>query len=166
MGGKYGYPEDAAETPDTLQALYEFDDYTMLWDHATGIDGGYYGRSHGVAFVGNNGTLIVDRDGWEVIPEGGKTPRMERVELIKGDGQGLNHHMENFVTNVRKGDTNTNCNIEIAANTARVAHLGNIAVKTGDRLYWDTDNSRFIDNDAANALLVPDYRAPWERPKV
>ncbi len=48
MGGKFAYADDAAETPDTLQALYEFDSHTMLWDHGTGIDGGYYGRNHGV----------------------------------------------------------------------------------------------------------------------
>ena len=97
MGGKFAYPEDACETPDTLQALYEFDGYTLLWDHGIGIDGGYYGRSHGVGFVGNNGTLVVDRKGWEVIPEGGDKPQMERVELKKGDGQGLNNHMANFI---------------------------------------------------------------------
>ena len=84
MGGKFAYPDDAAETPDTLQALYEFDGHTMLWDHGTGIDGGYYGRNHGVGFVGNNGTLVVDRDGWEVIPEKKKDKDlMERVDLDK-----------------------------------------------------------------------------------
>ncbi|WP_321369756.1 Gfo/Idh/MocA family oxidoreductase [uncultured Draconibacterium sp.] len=166
MGGKFGYPDDACETPDSMQALYEFDDYTLLWDHGLGIDGGYYGRSHGVGFVGENGTLVVDRNGWEVIPEGGRNPRMERVELKKGDGQGLNNHTANFIDCIKKGDQNTNCHVGIAANTARVAHLGNMALKTGQRLYWDADNSKFIGNDAANELLVPTYRAPWELPKV
>ena len=41
----------------------------FLWEHATGIDGGNYGRNHGIAFIGNNGTLVLDRGGWEVIPE-------------------------------------------------------------------------------------------------
>ena len=166
MGGKFGYPDDACETPDSMQALYEFDDYTLLWDHGLGIDGGYYGRSHGVGFVGENGTLVVDRNGWEVIPEGGRNPRMDRVELKKGDGQGLNNHMANFIDCIKDDDQNTNCHVGIAANTARVAHLGNLALKTGQRLYWDADNSKFIDNDAANELLVPTYRAPWELPKV
>nr|WP_321353787.1 Gfo/Idh/MocA family oxidoreductase [uncultured Draconibacterium sp.] len=166
MGGKFGYPDDACETPDSMQALYEFDDYTLLWDHGLGIDGGYYGRSHGVGYVGENGTLVVDRNGWEVIPEGGRNPRMEGVELKKGDGQGLNNHMENFIDCIKDNDQNTNCNVAIAANTARVAHLGNMALKTGQRLYWDADNSKFIGNDAANELLVPTYRAPWELPKV
>lgn len=166
MGGKYGYPDAAAETPDTMQALFEFDGYTLLWDHALSIDGGYYGRSHGVSFVGNNGTLVVDRSGWEVIPEGGKNPKMDRVDLIKGDGQGLNNHMKNFLDCIRTDDRNTNCNINIAANTARVAHLGNLALKTGERLYWDNDNYKFIGNDKANELLKAPYRAPWELPKV
>jgi predicted dehydrogenase len=166
MGGKFAYPEDACETPDTQQALYEFDGYTMLWDHGIGIDGGYYGRSHGVGFVGNNGTLVVDRGGWEVIPEGGDNPAMERVELQKGDGQGLNNHMKNFIDCIKDRDKVPNTNIEIAANTARVCHLGNIAFKTGRRLYWDADNSKFIGDDDANNYLVPTYRAPWELPKV
>ena len=166
MGGKFAYPEDGAETPDTQQALYDFGDYTMLWDHGIGIDGGYYGRSHGVGFVGNNGTLVVDRGGWEVIPEGGKNPRMDRVDLIKGDGQGLNNHMENFIDGIKDRDKTLNCNIGIAANTARVCHLGNMALKTGRRLYWDADNSKFIGDDDANQLLVPTYRAPWELPKI
>ena len=46
LGGKFAYPDDACETPDTQQAIYEFDGFTMLWDHGIGIDGGYYGRSH------------------------------------------------------------------------------------------------------------------------
>jgi len=166
MGGKFAYPEDACETPDTLQALFEFDDYTVLWDHGIGIDGGYYGRSHGVGFVGNNGTLVVDRGGWEVIPEGGDNPAMERVELQKGDGQGLNNHMKNFIDCIKDRDKVPNTNIEIAANTARVCHLGNIAFKTGRRLYWDAGNRKFIGDDDANSYLVPTYRAPWELPNV
>jgi predicted dehydrogenase len=77
-GGKLAYPDDASETPDTLQATYEYPGFNMLWEHSTGIDGGNYRRNHGIAFIGNNGTLIVDRGGWEVIPEGDK---MEAIHL-------------------------------------------------------------------------------------
>ena len=68
-GGKFGYPDDACETPDLLQTIYTFKDFTVMWDHAIGIDDGAYGRSHGLGFVGENGTLVIDRGGWEVIPE-------------------------------------------------------------------------------------------------
>jgi predicted dehydrogenase len=167
MGGKYAYPNDAAETPDTQQALYEFDGFTLLWDHAIGIDGGYYGRSHGVGFVGNNGTLVVDRSGWEVIPETeNKKPKIERVELQKGLGKGLENHMKNFIDCIKHKNSTPNANIEIGANIARVAHLGNIAFKTGRRLYWDGAKSQFVNDTQADGYLKANYRKPWELPKV
>ena len=167
MGGKFAYPNDAAETPDTLQALYEFDGHTLLWDHGVGIDGGYYGRSHGVGYVGNNGTLVVDRNGWEVIPESKKkVDLMERIPLQKGTGKGIDLHFQNFIEGVKSRNRNLNASIEIAANTARVAHLGNIALRTGRRLYWDAKISKFINDDEANKFLVPQYRAPWVLPKI
>ena len=167
MGGKFAYPDDAAETPDTLQALYEFDGHTMLWDHGVGINGGYFGRDHGVGFVGNNGTLVVDRGGWEVIPERKNNKDLiERVDYIKGTGKGLDLHMADFIEGVKTRNQELNANIRVAANTARVAHLGNIAQRTGKRLYWDNANSTFIGDDEANTYLVPTYRAPWELPKV
>jgi predicted dehydrogenase len=166
MGGKFAYPDDAAETPDTQQAIFEFDGFTMLWDHGIGIDGGYYGRSHGVGFVGNEGTLVVDRGGWEVIPEPkGGNPTLEKINLVKGDGKGLHNHMVNFVDSIKNG-SDLNCPVEIAAGVARTCHLGNIAYKTGRRLYWDASTSTFIKDEAANAYLTPNYRKPWKVPIV
>ena len=147
--------------------MFEFDGFTLLWDHGIGIDGGYYGRSHGVGFVGNNGTLVVDRGGWEVIPEpdNGK-PKMERVELLKGTGKGLENHMQNFISCIRDSSIVPNAGIEIGANIARVANLGNIAFKTGRRLYWDGAASQFTRDEAANEYLKASYRKPWELPKI
>lgn len=167
MGGKFAYPEDACETPDTQQALYEFDGYTVLWDHGIGIDGGHFGRTHGVAFVGNNGTLVVDRGGWEVIPEfKNRKPEMERVELQRSTGKGLELHIANFIDCIKDRSLTPNASIEIGANTAKVCHLGNVAFKTGRRLYWDNDKSQFINDKEANSYLKPEYRKPWELPKV
>jgi predicted dehydrogenase len=166
MGGKYAYPEDACETPDTLQALFEFDGFTLLWDHGIGIDGGYYGRSHGVGFVGNNGTLVVDRGGWEVIPEPGGSPKLERVDLQPGTGKGLQNHMGNFIASIKDRSIKLNAGIDIGANIARVANLGNIAYKTGRRLYWDGNASQFINDPEANKHLKAAYRKPWELPQI
>jgi predicted dehydrogenase len=167
MGGKFAYPDDATETPDTLQAIYDFDGFTMLWDHGIGINGGYYGRTHGVGFVGNNGTLVVDRSGWEVIPEVlNNKAQMEKVELQKSTGKGLEKHLENFVACIKDKSLKPHTSIDIAANTARVCHLGNIAFKTGRRLYWDNEKSMFINDKDANSYLTPVYRKPWELPKI
>jgi hypothetical protein len=73
--------------------------------------------------------------------------------------------MANFISGVKTGSA-LNCPVEIAAGVARTCHLGNIAFKTGRRLYWDSVNSKFINDEGANKLLVPDYRAPWKLPSV
>ena len=69
LGGKFAYPNLSHETPDTQNTIYEFDDFILDWEHAMSIDNGPYGRDHGISFIGNNGTLILDRGGWEVIEE-------------------------------------------------------------------------------------------------
>jgi predicted dehydrogenase len=165
-GGKYGYPDDAMETPDTLQAIYEFDGFSMIWEHAAGIDGGPYGRNHGVAFIGNNGTLVIDRSGWEVIPEteDGRD-LISGVETTQSDGEDLLNHMRNFVECIKTRET-PNCDIEIAANTANVCSLGNIAYRTGERIEWDHNNRRITNVEAANRYLKTEYRSPWEFPDV
>jgi predicted dehydrogenase len=167
MGGKYAYDEteDASETPDTQQAIYEFDGFSMIWEHATGINGGPYQRDHGVAFIGNNGTLVIDRGGWEIFPEAREGRyRMEALPRRSGSS-GLNAHAENFIECIRSRGR-TNCPADVAANTAINAHMGNIALRVGGRVYWDEGTRRFRDNDAANRFLTPTYRAPWSLPKV
>ena len=165
MGGKYGYPDDACETPDSLQTIYEFDGFNVLWDHAIGIDDGAYGRNHGLGFVGENGTLVVDRSGWEVIPEkvNGKI-RMEAVPLKRGLDVGLKNHVKNHLECIAGRNQKTNASIEIGAHIAKFSALGNIAYRTGKKLVWD--GTRFTNDVEANAYLVPDYRAPWKLPVV
>ena len=165
MGGKYGYPDDACETPDSLQTIYEFDGFNVLWDHAIGINDGAYGRNHGLGFVGENGTLVIDREGWEVIPEvvSGKT-RMEAVPLKKGTGQGLKNHVNNFLECINSRNPNTNASVEIGAHIAKFSALGNIAYRTGKKLIWD--GKKFTNDSDANNYLVPNYREPWKLPKV
>lgn len=164
-GGKFGYPDDACETPDLLQTIYTFDGFTVMWDHAIGIDDGAYGRNHGLGFVGENGTLVVDRGGWEVIPEkvNGQA-RMEAVPLKKAYGEGgLNLHVKNHLECIKSRNRNCNASIEIGAHIAKFSQLGNIAYRTGKKLSWD--GKSFHDSEA-DAYLCKQYRAPWELPKI
>lgn len=165
-GGKYGYPDDAMETPDTQQAIYEFDDFSMIWEHAAGIDGGPYGRNHGVAFIGNNGTLVIDRGGWEVIPETkDEEELMEPVELQEGDGNDLQRHVQNFLECIKTREKPA-CDVATASNTAVNACLGNIAYQTEVKLDWDADKGEFTNNDEANEMIKTEYRNPWKLPNV
>ena len=164
-GGKFGYPDDACETPDLLQTIYTFNDFTVMWDHAIGIDDGAYKRNHGLGFVGENGTLVVDRGGWEVIPERvGGNERMEPVALQKAYGEGgLNLHVKNHLACIKDRNFNCNASIQIGAHIAKFAHLGNIAYRTGKKLSWD--GKTFHDAEA-DTYLCKTYREPWKLPKV
>jgi len=172
-GGKFAYPDDASETPDTLQAVYQYDDFNMLWEHAVGIDGGNYGRPEGIAFIGNRGTLVVDRGGWEIIPE---TEWKEGREVYKVDafprqGRGrdnaLDLHTKNFVEAVKANDPeHLHCDIAKGAASAINAHMGNVAYRTGEKVYWDEATGQFQANEKANAFLQPEYHNKWKFPKV
>jgi hypothetical protein len=74
----------------------------MLWEHATGIDGGNYGSTEGIAFIGNNATLVVNRGGWKVIPEtenkdGKKVNKVEEVAHRKPERNAHEAHAINFI---------------------------------------------------------------------
>jgi len=166
-GGKYAFPEDARETPDTQYAIYEFDNIGLIWESTLGIGKGNYNRAHGVAFIGHNGTLVVDRGGWEVIAEApqGKQ-RMEAVPLIKKGGEsGLDLHVKNFLECMKTRET-PNASIEIGGHIARVAQLGNIALRTGHKIFWDGDQGKVVGDEKAAQLTRATYRAPWELPKL
>ena len=136
----------------------------MIWEHAAGIDNGPYGRDHGVSFIGNNGTLVVDRSGWEVIPEvENDTPKMEAVAKKPVTQPGLDLHTKNFVDCIKSREQPA-CPPETAWLAAVNAHLGNVAFKTGRKVYWDQDSLSFPGDEEANTLIQSQYRASWTLP--
>ena len=65
---------------------------------------------------------------------------MEAVPFTaKGEESGLDLHVQNFLDCIKSRNT-PNTSIEIGGHIARIAHLGNIALKTGRKVYWDADN--------------------------
>ncbi|MGE4585744.1 MAG: Gfo/Idh/MocA family protein [Mangrovibacterium sp.] len=169
VGGKYAFPDDAMETPDTQTAVYDFGDFSLVWDNTIGIYGANYkSRGHGVAFVGEYGTLVVDRNGWEVIPETKSTGAREGytgMDVQPAQGVGLDLHVRNFLDCIQKGKK-PNCSIETGADIARFAHLGNIAYRVGRQVVWDPEKHLFVNDEQASKLVRANYRAPWKLPKV
>ena len=89
---------------------------------------------------------------------------MEAVALHKSYGEGgLNLHVKNHLECIKSRNPNCNASIQIGAHIAKFAHLGNIAYRTGKRLYWD--GKTFHDAEA-DTYLCKTYRAPWELPKI
>jgi predicted dehydrogenase len=168
MGGHIAYPNDARETPDTQTALYSYKDFQLTWEHTMGRQYGSYGMGHGIAFIGEKGTLLLNRGGWEVRPEKDRdVPRMEEVAMQKRVDVGLDLHTANLVAAVRAGNASMlNCPIEAAANTAIHCHMGNVALRAGQTLHTKLSNNeaRFLEKEA-NKLIMPEYHNGWKMPK-
>jgi predicted dehydrogenase len=157
LGGKFAYPELAQETPDTLTALYEFDNFNLVWDHAMGIDNGSYGRDHGIAYIGNNATLILDRGGWEVIEEKNSKNKISKA-LAHPSDNGLDKHWENFISVVRSRKINElHCPVEAGAHVATVAQMGNISFLSGQRIVWDKAAEKFTDDSLNDKYMMKEY---------
>ncbi|HSL85419.1 MAG TPA: Gfo/Idh/MocA family oxidoreductase [Bacteroidales bacterium] len=162
IGGKYAFPEDDMVTPDTMTAVYDFNDFTMTWEHTIGIGLGNWRRPQGMSYLGENGTLVLDRNGWEVVPEKEKIPAMP---VQKNVGSGLDLHVRNFLDCIKNNTPDKlNAGIEIGRGVALVAQMGNIAYRTGERVYWDDAKQKF-NSSAANKLITPVYNNGYKLPK-
>ncbi|MBX3256550.1 MAG: Gfo/Idh/MocA family oxidoreductase [Chitinophagaceae bacterium] len=166
LGGKFAYPELAQETPDTLTTLYEFDKFNLVWDHAMGIDNGQYGRDHGIAFVGNNGTLVLDRGGWEIIEEKNSKNKVGKPH-VKPSESGLDKHTDNFVSAIRSGQYDQlTAPIQVGADVAIVAQMGNIAFRSGKRVVWNKAAGKFTDDAINKEYLAKPYHNGYRIPVV
>jgi hypothetical protein len=166
LGGKFAYPDLAEETPDTLTTLYEFDQFNLVWDSAMGIDNGSYGRDHGIAFIGNHATLILNRGGWEVIEESRSEHKVAKP-LEKPLDSGLDKHAENFINAIRAGDpSKVNCSIQQGAHVATVAQMGNISYRSGQKLYWNETEKGFNDASINKKYLSNTYYNGYTLPLI
>ncbi len=170
--------DDNTDTPDTQVAVYDFPAYTLIWEHQVGGGIGPNGRPHGMLFCGENGTLLIDDTGWEIIPE----PKKEVLKALepKTDPDpnghvfpalgGIKHlpgrdsravHVRNFLDCV-KSRQQPNANPEIGHHISTVAHLGNIAFRSNSEVHWDSEKEAVTGNRKADALVGVEYRKGWE----
>jgi predicted dehydrogenase len=168
-GGKFGYPNDAMETPDTQQVIWAFPEFTMIWEHMLGAGRGPEAREHGVAFHGNNGVLVIDRAGWEVYPE---TDSINKPRAFKypglprrGAGSADYHatHVQNFIDCMRSRKR-PNSDVEIGHNSMIACHLANIAQRLGRQVKWDVEREVITGDPDAQKEVSREYRAPWKLP--
>ncbi len=116
----------------------------------------------GTTFEGDKGTIFVTRGRIEATPpEILKQPLGEKdVHLTASQ----NHHT-NWLEAIRN-QRRPICDVEIGHRSATVCHLGNIALRTGQRVQWDPVKEVVLGNAEQAAMVLRAYRAPWRLPEI
>lgn len=168
---------DKRETYDTLEVVYDYPGFTQVYSYRCTNTRPYNGRGYGIEFYGTDATLFLDREGFEVFPEtykesvdGVETTR-SRVPAEKFGGSDQHWpHVQNFYECVKTRATPVS-DIESMHKTTNVCHLGNIALLTGEKLFWNAEKEICVDKDgkritAADRYLSREYRSPWKLPVI
>jgi predicted dehydrogenase len=171
--------DDDRDTPDTLQVVYEFPECTLTYSMRKGNGLKLNGHDYGILFCGTDGSLLLDRSGFEVSPDkvvlpygiklvhGNRAVRTISLkhEYVKGANDGQNAHVRNFL-DCLKSRALPAADIEIAHRSTNTCHLGNVAFKVGRKIAWDVETETIKNDSEANALLSREPRKGFELPKI
>jgi len=162
------FPEKRArETFDTMTICYPKSDFVINYDLTAGLQRGPWDMTYGIAFVGDNATIVTDRTNFTVFPEyNNRTKKFKAEEYKFTEGkESHNEHVRNFLDCIKSRQTPV-CPPETGRAAALHVHMANIAGRVGEpALLWDDVNNRFTNSEAANQLITPQYRQPWTLPK-
>ena len=160
-GGKYILDDDS-ETPDSQVTVYDFPSCQLIWEHRAGLNNGLNSRPWGVEWHGTEGNLILNDTGWDLVtePKRAKTPS-QRKHADGSDPRAP--HVRNFIDCVKSRQQPV-LNLDIGHRVSTLAHLGNIAYRTGQKIVWDGVNEKVVGSSEADKLVGVKYRQPWSLP--
>jgi predicted dehydrogenase len=185
-GGRFAL-QDNGETPDTQDALLEYDGWTASWSHREASRG--TPPPHGLEFCGTKGSLTISRKGFVVEPDpqlspdsavprfggahpvGGPArsgervtggPRTEAIEDRTGDEYDqFRRHARDFLDAIRSRREPVS-GLESSHRVATACHLANLSLRLGRKLRWDPAREAIEGDPEADAMLERPYRAPWD----
>jgi predicted dehydrogenase len=133
LADKYIFPQ--WDCPDTIQAMFRYPGFDVVYEGmmASSIDDG------GLEFRGTEGTLKIDREGFDVYREG--VERAQNPVLTEHSAHdGTIAHMENFFECVRSRK-DPNAPVETGVAAARAGHIGNLAYHRAAQVTWPPERS-------------------------
>ena len=166
--GANTFPEKRArETFDTMTISYPKSDFVINYDLTAGLQHGPWDMPYGIAFIGDSATIVTDRIRMTVYPEYDNQAKKLKTEEYKFTEGKESHdlHARNFLDCIKSRQAPV-CPPELGRAAALHVHMANIAARVGEPvLLWDDTKNRFTNSEAANKLIVPEYRKPWALPK-
>lgn len=125
------------------------------------IAGGSKAINMGTKWIGSDGWVWVDRDGFDASNPGWLKPGPLPDELRKAKLYESTEHRRNFLDCVRSRKP-TITPVEVAHHSTIPGHLGLISMLTGRKVKWDVKKEEILSDPAAAALLTRPYRAPYK----
>jgi len=151
---------DNCETPDTLEVAYEYEkngqNFLLVWSHTDANTHGLEGLGLGIMFQGTEATLVANYDTYKLLPEKGRALHEPPKTLPRSVG----HHREWL--NAIKSRAQCSCNFAYGHRLSSVGHLGNIALRTGEKLKWDAAAERITNHPEANTHRLVPIRHPGQ----
>ncbi|MFZ0592513.1 MAG: Gfo/Idh/MocA family oxidoreductase, partial [Bryobacteraceae bacterium] len=166
-GGKW-YLNDNRETPDTLKVAYEYQSgWIATYENRNNNGQSMFNKGYGILFFGTNGTMFVDRSEYFILPEmkvseenrTTQTPLMAESSMQSVSSGNFNH-WKNFVSCIKTRERPVS-DIEVCYKSTATCLLGNVALRTGERLEFDTEKQTLVD-PKRRKWLTRDYRKPWK----
>ncbi|NCF92586.1 MAG: Gfo/Idh/MocA family oxidoreductase [Verrucomicrobiaceae bacterium] len=163
----YTEEHQTTDAPDHQMAVYEFEDFTMTWEHRKFAGNNTdKGENVGCYFYGTEGVLHQGwRDGWTFYPNNKKAPLIHQApELHAPDSQNIRELWSDFLASIDDKKRLPVCDIEIGHRSTTASLLGMLSLKLGRSVEWDGERERVVGDPAANVHLRRDYRGEWEYP--
>jgi predicted dehydrogenase len=158
MGGKFAL-NDNRETPDTLLVTYEYPGFVCTYENRECNGQTLNGNGYGVSFHGVDATLYINREYFEILPEKNKKS-IEQQRVRNANRQG-DAHIRNFLDCMKSRQLPT-CDIEVGHRSTSTCLLGNVALRSGRRIAWNSRQEKVEGDQAPAKYLSREYRKPWK----
>jgi predicted dehydrogenase len=166
-GGRYHFKDDW-QFYDTLVTSFDYEDKMITWEGKSCQGMKYYGRDRGSTIMGTDGTVLVDRGGYEIYDlEGNKTSEFKAAsstssasaDLIGRDSM-TDVHFANFIAGIRNGEK-LNAPVSVGNIAVTMLQLSNIAWEVSRELHLDTKDGRIQGDADAMKMWGREYEKGW-----
>jgi predicted dehydrogenase len=165
-GGRYAFKDDW-QFYDTLVTSFEYDDKMISWMSTSSNGMHTYNRGRGSVIEGTEGSVLVDRDGYEVYDLKGKKTDEFKVgnqtstaDLVGADSM-TDAHFANFIAGIRKGEK-LNAPVSVGNVAVTMLQLSNIAWFVHRELDLDPANGKIKNDAEAMKYWNREYEKGWE----
>lgn len=164
-GGRYQFKDDW-QFYDTLITSFNYPDKMISWEGKSCQGMKYYNRDRGSTIMGTTGSVLVDRDGYEVYDLKGhktsefKTGTTTSSSDLTGRDSMTDAHFANFIAGIRTG-AKLNAPVSIGNVSVTMLQLSNIAWEVNRELRLDTADAKIQNDPEAMQMWGREYETGW-----